>query len=132
MNTNVAKTRPSASQPEDGATAPFSVLDPRLQTFGIEDLAKLMGKAVSTIKKDLSVNPERIPPRLKIPGSNRYVWRASTVIKWFDDLEAGVIYWAPSYYLNRHLVEQNQLDACTLSYSELLSVTADCDTIVTL
>lgn len=50
-----------------------------------EDLAPLLGRAVSTIKTDVRRRPETLPPRLKIPGSNRLVWVEADVIDWINE-----------------------------------------------
>jgi len=50
-----------------------------------EDLAPLLGRAVSTIKTDVRRRPETLPPRLKIPGSNRLVWVEADVIEWINE-----------------------------------------------
>lgn len=50
-----------------------------------EDLAPLLGRAASTIKADVRRRPESLPPRLKIPGSNRLVWVEADVIDWINE-----------------------------------------------
>lgn len=50
-----------------------------------EDLAPLLGRAVSTIKTDVRRRPESLPPRLKIPGSNRLVWLEADVVDWINE-----------------------------------------------
>lgn len=49
-----------------------------------EDLAPLLGRAVSTIKTDVRRRPDSLPPRLKIPGSNRLVWVEADVVEWIN------------------------------------------------
>ena len=53
-----------------------------VKTLTAEDLAPLLGRAVSTIKTDSRRKPESLPPRLRIPGSNRLLWLESDVIEW--------------------------------------------------
>lgn len=50
-----------------------------------EDLAPLLGRAASTIKTDARRRPESLPPRLRIPGSNRLMWLESDVVEWIDE-----------------------------------------------
>lgn len=56
-----------------------------LKMLKAEDLAPLLGRAVSTIKTDVRRRPETLPPRLKIPGSNRLVWVEADVIEWINE-----------------------------------------------
>jgi len=49
-----------------------------------EDLAPLLGRAVSTIKTDVRRRPETLPPRFRIPGSNRVMWLESDVLEWIQ------------------------------------------------
>lgn len=49
-----------------------------------EDLAPLLGRAVSTIKTDVRRRPETLPPRFKIPGSNRVMWLEADVLAWIE------------------------------------------------
>ncbi len=56
-----------------------------LKMMKAEDLAPLLGRAVSTIKTDVRRRPESLPPRLKIPGSNRLVWVEADVIEWINE-----------------------------------------------
>lgn len=53
-----------------------------IKTLRAEDLAKLIGRAASTIKTDVRRRPETLPPRLRIPGSNRVLWLESDVAEW--------------------------------------------------
>lgn len=50
-----------------------------------EDLAPLLGRAASTIKTDVRRRPESLPPRLKIPGSNRVQWLEADVVEWIEE-----------------------------------------------
>lgn len=52
------------------------------ETMGIAELAALLHKSEKTIKKDVSVAPWRLPPRVKIPDSRRVMWLRETVIDW--------------------------------------------------
>lgn len=57
-----------------------------LKTLTPEDLAPLLGRAVSTIKTDMRRRPESLPPRLQIPGSNRLLWLEQDVVEWIEKL----------------------------------------------
>lgn len=50
-----------------------------------EDLAPLLGRAVSTIKTDVRRRPETLPPRFKVPGSNRLMWLEADVLAWIEE-----------------------------------------------
>jgi len=50
-----------------------------------EDLAPMLGRAASTIKTDVRRRPESLPPRLRIPGSNRVVWVEADVLEWLNE-----------------------------------------------
>lgn len=50
-----------------------------------EDLVPLLGRAVSTIKTDARRRPETLPPRFKIPGSNRLRWLEADVLAWVEE-----------------------------------------------
>ena len=52
------------------------------ETIGTAELAALLHKTEKTIKKDVSVAPWRLPPRVLIPGSRRVMWLRETVIEW--------------------------------------------------
>lgn len=52
------------------------------ETLGTAELATLLQKSEKTIKKDVTVAPWRLPPRVRIPGSRRVMWLRETVIDW--------------------------------------------------
>jgi hypothetical protein len=64
-------------------------LNPRLRTLSPADLAKIVGKKESTLKKELTTNPGRYPPRFRPPGSNKILWLESVVIAWVDKVQNG-------------------------------------------
>ena len=57
-----------------------------LKTLGPDDLAPLLGRAVSTIKADVRRRPESLPPRLLIPGSKQLLWLEQDVVEWIQKL----------------------------------------------
>jgi predicted DNA-binding transcriptional regulator AlpA len=52
------------------------------ETMGTAEMAVLLHKSERTIKKDVSVAPWTLPPRVRIPGSRRVMWLRSTVYDW--------------------------------------------------
>jgi predicted DNA-binding transcriptional regulator AlpA len=54
------------------------------KTLGPRELATILKKGVDTIKTDSRRRPETLPPRLKIPGSNRLLWLESDVVAWLQ------------------------------------------------
>lgn len=58
-----------------------------LQTLGTADLAKILHKSPVTIQADANRNPGLLPPRLRIPGSSRLLWRKDTVLRWLKSNE---------------------------------------------
>ena len=53
-----------------------------LKMMTAEDLAPILGRAASTIKVDVRRRPHTLPPRFKIPGSNRVRWLEADVLEW--------------------------------------------------
>lgn len=54
------------------------------KTLSPRELAAILHKGVDTIKTDARRRPETLPPRLKIPGSNRLLWLESDVVAWLQ------------------------------------------------
>lgn len=54
------------------------------ETMGVAELAALLHKTERTVKKDVSVAPWRLPPRVRIPGSRRVMWLRATVLEWLQ------------------------------------------------
>lgn len=55
-----------------------------IKTLTAEDLASLLHRTVETIKTDARRRPETLPPRLRIPGSNKLMWLESDVVEWIN------------------------------------------------
>ena len=53
-----------------------------IKTLTPEDLAQILGRSVVTIKTDARRKPESLPPRLRIPSSNKLLWLESDVAEW--------------------------------------------------
>ena len=48
----------------------------------VEDLAKYLHKSVTTIRSDVSRNPQCLPPICRLPGTKRLLWRLEDVERW--------------------------------------------------
>ena len=48
----------------------------------VEQLATILHKSVSSIRSDNTRSPELLPPRLKIRGNKRLLWRLQEVETW--------------------------------------------------
>lgn len=59
------------------------------KTLGPRELAAILHRAVETVKTDSRRRPETLPPRLKIPGSNRLLWLESDVEAWLQSCRTG-------------------------------------------
>jgi len=57
------------------------------QILGPDELADMLGMAASTLKRDAHRKPEKLPPRVKMPGTNRMAWKLATVQAWIAQLE---------------------------------------------
>lgn len=51
----------------------------------IRDLARLTHRSIQTIRNTLHKNPELLPPRCRLPGSNRILWRQEDLIEWLKE-----------------------------------------------
>jgi predicted DNA-binding transcriptional regulator AlpA len=56
-----------------------------MATLKAEDLARLLGRKVSTIKADANRRPQTLPPRLRIPGSRALLWLEEDVRAWLRE-----------------------------------------------
>jgi predicted DNA-binding transcriptional regulator AlpA len=52
------------------------------------DLADALGYSVQTIHQFSSKNPDRLPPRLVMPGRRRLAWAKKDVDAWVESLRA--------------------------------------------
>lgn len=57
----------------------------RMKTMGIEELAALLHRSVSTVATEVTKAPHKLPPRLRLPGSRRVLWLISDVEEWLRD-----------------------------------------------
>jgi len=60
-----------------------------LRTLTVEELSMLIGRKATTIRTDLSRKPESLPPRLRIPGSNKLLWLEDDVRAWLEQCRRG-------------------------------------------
>lgn len=54
------------------------------ELLGFDELAELLHRSRSTIKKESSQAPWKLPPRIKLPGSRKPLWLKADVIKWLE------------------------------------------------
>lgn len=59
------------------ASLPFS-----LDLLNPQQLASILHKSEATIRSDIHRAPERLPPRVIVPNSNKLLWLRSTVEAW--------------------------------------------------
>jgi predicted DNA-binding transcriptional regulator AlpA len=67
-------------------SAPVSLNDQDLRLLVVEDLAAILGRAVSSIRSDASRCPHSLPPLIRIPGARRLLWRRQDVEAWLAGL----------------------------------------------
>lgn len=59
-------------------------MDNQIETIGIKEVAGILHKSVASVQKDVTRNPEALPPRLNIPGNRRVLWLKTDVIEWLQ------------------------------------------------
>lgn len=57
---------------------------PTMQTLTIEDLATLLNRSPATIATEVTKFPNKLPPRIKLPGSRRVLWLKEDVEEWIN------------------------------------------------
>lgn len=55
----------------------------------IDDLAAILGRSPSTIRKDIFRRPGAVPPRVRVPGTRQLRWRALDVQNWLASFAEG-------------------------------------------
>lgn len=55
-----------------------------VKILSIEQLAPLLQREVRTLKADVSRRPDSLPPRLRIPLSNKLLWLEADVLAWLN------------------------------------------------
>lgn len=51
----------------------------------VEELSSYLHKSVSSIRSDVSRNPQSLPPICRLPGTKRLLWRREDVESWLAD-----------------------------------------------
>ena len=62
-----------------------SIVD-ELQTLGPIELSRLIGRTPKCIKVDCHRRPHTLPPRFRVPGTRKLLWRVKDVRDWMDAL----------------------------------------------
>lgn len=52
----------------------------------IDELAQMLGRRSSSIRRNLARRPYLVPPKMHIPGSNMLRWRACEVENWMFEI----------------------------------------------
>ncbi len=65
------------------------VLDDSHQLIGIDELAKMIDRKRNTIRVDVTRRPDTLPPKVKLPGSRRVLFKKDDVKKWIDSFTEG-------------------------------------------
>jgi predicted DNA-binding transcriptional regulator AlpA len=55
-----------------------------LNLLGIEELAAVLHRSPKTIRSDVTRRPETLPPRVRVPGGRKVLWRAQDVAAWLE------------------------------------------------
>lgn len=67
-------------------TANFERGSKRAETLAplleVDEMARILGRSLRAIKRDVRHNPEKIPPRLQLPGTRLLRWRQEVVEEW--------------------------------------------------
>lgn len=56
-----------------------------LELLGINDLARILHRSVKTVRSDVTRRPETLPPRVRVPGGRKVLWRAQDVASWLEE-----------------------------------------------
>jgi hypothetical protein len=51
----------------------------------VDDLSGYIHKSVTSIRSDVTRNPQSLPPICRLPGTKRLLWRAEDVERWLAD-----------------------------------------------
>ncbi len=51
----------------------------------VEELSSYLHKSVSSIRSDVTRNPQSLPPICRLPGTKRLLWRREDVEFWLAD-----------------------------------------------
>lgn len=53
----------------------------------IDELAQMLGRSSSSIRRDLARRPFRVPPKMHLPGSKMLHWRTCDVENWMFETD---------------------------------------------
>lgn len=56
-----------------------------LVLLGIEELASVLHRSPKTVRSDVTRRPETLPPRVRVPGGRKVLWRAQDVVAWLEE-----------------------------------------------
>lgn len=56
-----------------------------IELLDVTQIAAILRKTVPSIRSDVSRNPAALPPRCRLPGSRRLLWRTEDVDAWLAD-----------------------------------------------
>ena len=62
------------------------MMEPKL--VDITYMAKLLHKTKRTVEVDVTRRPHTLPPRVRIPGSRKVLWREEDVLTWLENCSA--------------------------------------------
>lgn len=57
-------------------------MDENARLLGIKELAEVLRRSPHTIAAEASRSPEKLPPRVRLPGTRRVLWLESDVAAW--------------------------------------------------
>lgn len=57
----------------------------------VDDLSGCIQKSVTSIRSDVTRNPQSLPPICRLPGTKRLLWRAEDVERWLADHVSGSV-----------------------------------------
>lgn len=57
----------------------------------VDDLSDCIHKSVTSIRSDVTRNPQSLPPICRLPGTKRLLWRAEDVERWLADHVSGYV-----------------------------------------
>jgi len=59
-------------------------MDSPIEILNISQLAAMLHKSPSTVATEASTRPDKLPPRLCLPGSRRVLWLRTDVEDWIN------------------------------------------------
>lgn len=56
-----------------------------LKLLGVNELAAVLHRSPKTVRSDVTRRPETLPPRVRVPGGRKVLWRAADVAAWLEE-----------------------------------------------